>query len=218
MSVVGARIPDMETNGVTASVSADGGPRSVEELVERTARGERLKYVWFWGHRPRPDGRVGPGCFSQWWPSPFTVDGITYATAEHWMMAGKARLFDDAEAERRVLDASHPKQAKDAGRTVRGFDEETWLRHRFGLVVEGNVHKFGHHPELRDYLLGTGSRVLVEASPVDRVWGIGLAADDERAADPARWRGLNLLGFALMEARQRLISARGSTATDETWA
>ncbi len=161
---------------------------------------------------------MGPGCFSQWWPSPFTVDGITYATAEHWMMAGKARLFDDAEAERRVLDASHPKQAKDAGRTVRGFDEETWLRHRFSLVVEGNVHKFGHHPELRDYLLGTGSRVLVEASPVDRVWGIGLAADDERAADPARWRGLNLLGFALMEARQRLISARGSTAADETWA
>ncbi|MCQ8189358.1 NADAR family protein [Streptomyces rugosispiralis] len=211
----------MKTNGVGDSVSAEGsppvsaggGPRSVEELVERAARGERLKYVWFWGHRPRPDGSVGSGCFSQWWPSPFTVDGVTYATAEHWMMAGKARLFDDAEAERRALEAAHPKQAKDAGRAVRGFDEETWRRHRFGLVVEGSVHKFGHHPELRGYLLGTGSRVLVEASPVDRVWGIGLAADDERAADPARWRGLNLLGFALMEARQRLISASGGGGT-----
>ena len=62
-------------------------------------------------------------------------------------------------------------------------------------------HKFGQHPALREFLLGTGDRVLVEASPMDRVWGIGLAADDERAADPARWRGLNLLGFALMEAR-----------------
>ncbi|MFI0736512.1 NADAR family protein [Streptomyces sp. NPDC021100] len=185
------------------------GARTVEELMAAITRGERPKYVFFWGHRPRRDGSVGPGCFSQWWPSPFTVDGTVYATAEHWMMAGKARLFGDAEAEARVLAAAHPKQAKDAGRTVRGFDEEEWRRHRFELVVEGGVHKFGHHPELREYLLGTGSRVLVEASPLDRVWGMGLTADDERAADPARWNGLNLLGFALMEARQRLA---GSTS------
>ncbi|QKV92278.1 NADAR family protein [Streptomyces sp. NA02950] len=201
----------METNGVTGRSPADGGPRSVEELVALTARGERMKYVWFWGHRPRRDGGVGPGCFSQWWPSPFTVDGVTYATAEHWMMAGKARLFGDTDAERRVLAAGHPKQAKDAGRSVRGFDEAVWREHRFRLVVDGSVHKFGQHPALRDHLLGTGARVLVEASPVDRVWGIGLAADDERAADPARWRGLNLLGFALMEARQRLIPAAAGT-------
>jgi ribA/ribD-fused uncharacterized protein len=72
---------------------------------------------------------------------------------------------------------------------------------------------FGQHPPLRGDLLGSGSRVLVEASPMDRIWGIELAADDERAADPARWRGLNLLGFALMEARQRLISADGTIRT-----
>ncbi|GHF73842.1 hypothetical protein GCM10010218_63790 [Streptomyces mashuensis] len=188
---------------------AADGPRTVAELTADLAAGTRRKYVFFWGHRPRRDGSVGPGCFSQWWPAPFPADGKVYATAEHWMMAGKARLFGDAEAEERVLAAGHPKQAKDIGRTVRGFDDEVWRRHRFALVVEGSVHKFGHHPELRDYLLGTGDRVLVEASPLDRVWGIGLAADDERAQDPARWQGLNLLGFALMEARQRLRNVSG---------
>ncbi|GAA2717780.1 MULTISPECIES: NADAR family protein [Streptomyces] len=186
------------------------GPRSVAELVAAVAGEERLKYVFFWGHRPPRGGGAGPGCFSQWWPSPFTVDGVEYATAEHWMMAGKARLFGDREALARVLAAGHPKEAKDAGRSVRGFDEQEWVRHRYGLVVEGSVHKFAQHPELGAYLLGTGSRVLVEASPVDRIWGIGLAADDERAQDPARWCGLNLLGFALMEARQRLAATSGA--------
>ncbi|MFI9205902.1 NADAR family protein [Streptomyces sp. NPDC053048] len=195
----------METQGARAGVA--DGPRSVAELTAALDRGERAKYVHFWGHRPRRDGGVGPGCFSQWWPAPFSVDGTVYATAEHWMMAGKARLFGDAEAEARVVAAGHPKQAKDAGRSVRGFDEEHWRRHRFELVVEGSVHKFAAHPELRAYLLGTGRRVLVEASPLDRIWGIGLAADDERAGNPAHWRGLNLLGFALMEARQRLAAA-----------
>ncbi|NEA51331.1 NADAR family protein [Streptomyces sp. SID10815] len=177
---------------------------SQESLIREVGAGARVKYLYFWGHRPRPDGRVGPSCLSQWWPAPFTVDGVTYATAEHWMMAGKARLFQDAEAERRVLAAGHPAEAKNAGRLVRGFDEDVWARERFDVVVEGSVHKFAAHPGLREFLLNTGERILVEASPVDRVWGIGLAGDDEAAADPARWRGPNLLGFALMAARERL--------------
>ncbi|MFE9170183.1 NADAR family protein [Streptomyces kebangsaanensis] len=177
---------------------------SREALVRAVRAGGQVRYLHFWGHRPRPDGRVGASCLSQWWPSPFVVDDVPYATAEHWMMAGKARLFADAEAERRVLAARHPAEAKKAGRLVRGFDELTWERERFRIVVEGGVHKFTAHPELRDFLLATGDRVLVEASPVDRVWGIGLAATDESATDPERWRGPNLLGFALMEARRRL--------------
>ncbi|GEC06443.1 hypothetical protein SSP24_40980 [Streptomyces spinoverrucosus] len=180
---------------------------SRDALVREVRAGARIKYLHFWGHRPRPDGRIGPSCLSQWWPSPFTVDGVEYATAEHWMMAGKARLFDDAEAERRVLAAGHPAEAKKAGRLVRGFDEAVWERERFRIVAEGSVHKFAAHADLREFLLGTGERVLVEASPVDRVWGIGLAADDEAASDPERWRGPNLLGFALMEARERLRAA-----------
>lgn len=175
-----------------------------EALVAQVRAGARIKYLCFWGHRPLPDGSIGPSCLSQWWPSPFTVDGVEYATAEHWMMAGKARLFADAEAERRVLAAAHPAGAKKAGRLVRGFDEAVWERERFRIVVEGSVHKFASDPALRAFLLGTGGRVLVEASPVDRVWGIGLAADDEAAQDPERWRGPNLLGFALMAAREQL--------------
>ena len=182
---------------------------SAEALMRAVQAGARIRYLHFWGHRPRPDGRVSASCLSQWWPSRFVVDGVEYATAEHWMMAGKARLFGDAEAERAVLAAKHPAEAKKAGRLVRGFDEETWRRERFGLVTEGSVHKFAADTGLRDFLLGTGDRVLVEASPVDRIWGIGLTATDAGAADPGRWRGLNLLGFALMEARERL-AAKGT--------
>ena len=115
--------------------------------------------------------------------------------------------FGDAEAERRVLAAEHPAEAKKAGRLVRGFDGAIWERERFRIVVGGSVHKFAAHDDLRAFLLNTGDRVLVEASPVDRVWGIGLAAGDEAARDPERWRGPNLLGFALMEARERLAGS-----------
>jgi ribA/ribD-fused uncharacterized protein len=93
------------------------------------------------------------------------------------------------------------------GRQVRDFDQVVWDAHCFDLVVAGNVAKFSQHPDLGQYLSRTGNRVLVEASPVDRVWGIGLSATDPRAHDPARWRGRNLLGFALMRARAQLATA-----------
>ncbi|MGG8409690.1 NADAR family protein [Streptomyces sp. 12297] len=182
----------------------------IDKLIEQVNAGTRVKWLPFWGHRPRPDGTLGPSCLSQWWPAPFTVGDVTYATAEHWMMAEKARLFGDADAEAAALRAATPAEAKKAGRLVRGFDGAIWERERFAIVVTGSVHKFSATPELMGYLLGTGERVLVEASPMDRIWGIGLAADDERALDPARWRGLNLLGFALMEARERLRSGAGA--------
>ncbi|MER5850543.1 NADAR family protein [Streptomyces sp. NPDC002012] len=176
----------------------------MHDLLARTERGEKVKYLHFWGHRPRPDGSIGASCLSQWWPAPFTVDGVTYASAEHWMMAAKARLFGDAESEAKAVEAKSPAQAKKVGRLVRGFDEAVWERERYALVVAGSVHKFAQAPELREFLLNTGDRVLVEASPMDRIWGIGLAADDPRAENPATWRGLNLLGFALMDARAEL--------------
>ncbi|MET9955692.1 NADAR family protein [Streptomyces sp. NPDC006339] len=191
--------------------------KDLDTLKRQVSAGAKLKWLHFWGHRPRPDGQLSASCLSQWWPSPFEVEGVCYATAEHWMMARKARLFGDPEAEAAALAAPTPAQAKNAGRLVRGFDEAVWERERFEIVVAGSVHKFSAEP-LRSFLLGTGSRVLVEASPLDRVWGIGLAADDPRAFDPERWRGLNLLGFALMEARARLRETgagdvRGAAAT-----
>ncbi|MFJ6673589.1 NADAR family protein [Actinosynnema sp. NPDC091369] len=164
------------------------------------------KYLFFWGHEARPGAPVGKQCLSQWWEAPFTVDGRTFPTAEHFMMHGKALLFGDEGTAGRVLAARTPGEAKALGRQVRGFTEDVWVAERLDVVVRGNLAKFGAHHDLREFLLGTGDRVLVEASPLDRVWGIGLAADDERAADPARWQGLNLLGEALMEVRARLRS------------
>ncbi|WP_443064854.1 NADAR family protein [Streptomyces sp. NBC_00576] len=205
MSVVAARLACMgKLVANTENTGKSGQIDSVEALTREVRAGARVRYLHFWGHRPRPDGGVGASCLSQWWPAAFSVDGVEYATAEHWMMAAKARLFEDEEAEHRAISAPNPALAKKAGRLVRGFDEAVWERERFGIVVEGSVHKFAAHTALRGFLLGTGERVLVEASPMDRVWGIGLAADDEAAMDPERWRGPNLLGFALMAARERL--------------
>ncbi|MFG2846540.1 NADAR family protein [Kitasatospora sp. NPDC048296] len=178
--------------------------RNRADLAALMAAGARPKWVMFWGHTQRKGGGTRQECLSQWWPGRFTVDGVTYASAEHWMMAGKARMFGDEAIEQRVLEARTPAEAKKLGRLVKGFDDQEWTAGRFELVVEGNVAKFSQDEALRDYLLGTGGRVLVEASPVDRIWGIGLAADDIRAERPLEWRGLNLLGFALMEARARL--------------
>jgi ribA/ribD-fused uncharacterized protein len=178
--------------------------RTVEQLLGVIADGGQPRYLPFWGHQPSSAGGVGKGCLSQWWPAAFTVDGVSYPTAEHYMMVAKARLSGDAGTAAEILAAPHPRAAKDLGRQVRGFDEQHWAGHRFAVVVAGNLAKFTRHPQLRDFLAGTGDRVLVEASPQDRVWGIGLAADDERALFPERWQGLNLLGFALMEVRHRL--------------
>jgi ribA/ribD-fused uncharacterized protein len=177
---------------------------TVAEAVAAERSGRRLKYLYFWGHQPARDGGVGPGCLSQWWPVTFTADGHVFASAEHYMMAHKAWLFGDDESAAKILAAGHPNKAKVLGRTVRGFDQATWEARRFDIVVRGNLAKFGQHPDLADFLLGTANRVLVEASPHDRVWGIGLTAGDERAASPLAWRGLNLLGFALMAVRDAL--------------
>ena len=173
-------------------------------LLSAESRGTLPELLLFWGHQPTADGRPGPSCFSQWWQAPFTVDGIRYATAEHWMMAGKARLFGDEDALEDILRAPNPGKAKAIGREVEGFDEATWVAHRYDLVVSGNLAKFNQHQDLHDYLISTRGTVLVEASPYDRIWGIGLAATDEAARVPSKWRGRNLLGFALMDVRANL--------------
>lgn len=174
------------------------------DLIDRVKQGEKPDYLFFWGHRPSKDGRVTKSCFSQWWVSPFTVDGVTYATAEHWMMAKKAELFGDAEVRAQVLAAETPNEAKALGRKVQGYDDAQWAEARFDLVVEGNRHKFAQNPDLAAFLVGTGQQVLVEASPVDPVWGIGLDEKHEDAPHPDRWQGSNMLGFALMEVRSGL--------------
>jgi ribA/ribD-fused uncharacterized protein len=180
--------------------------RLLAQLHDREVAGELPEFQFFWKALPGPNGRPGPGCLSQWWRQSFTVDGVDYPSAEHWMMAEKARLFSDDEIAEQILATEEPAAVKKLGQKVRNFDGSIWAERRFEIVVDGNLAKFGSDPALRDYLLGTGSAVLVEASPLDRIWGIGLADDDVRASRPSEWQGLNLLGFALMEVRLQLAS------------
>ena len=119
-------------------------------------------------------------------------------------MAEKAKLFGDNGSAKRIVAAGNPGEAKKLGREVKGFEENRWFQHRFEIVVKGNLAKFSQNSELMEFLLNTGNRVLVEASPADKVWGIGLASHDPLAKNPNFWKGLNLLGFALMEVRDLL--------------
>jgi ribA/ribD-fused uncharacterized protein len=173
--------------------------------VEDAFRAEACpEFLFFWGHRPSKNRRITAACLSQWWQASFEVGGTHYATSEHWMMAEKARLFQDDETMSRILNATSPEDAKKLGRQVRRFDETVWNRERLRVVEEGNFQKFKQNDLLRDFLISTADLVLVEASPVDRVWGIGLAENDQRASNPLLWRGENLLGFCLMQVRDRL--------------
>jgi len=162
------------------------------------------KFLFFWGHQPNKDGSISKTCFSQWWLSSFEVDKVIYKTAEHWMMAQKAELFKDNEVLEKILQAKSPAEAKKLGREVKNYNENLWLAARYDIVKQGNYHKFSQNPELKTFLLNTKDRVLVEASPVDAIWGIGMAGDHKDVLDPEKWQGLNLLGFALMEVRDEL--------------
>lgn len=162
------------------------------------------KFLFFWGHQPSKDGTITKTCFSQWWISPFVVDGITYKTAEHWMMAKKAELFNDNEILEKIIQVNSPAEAKKLGREVRNYVDSVWLENRYEIVKQGNFYKFSQNLDLKEFLLNTKDRILVEASPVDAIWGIGMAGDHKDVLNPEKWRGLNLLGFALMEVRDEL--------------
>ena len=178
--------------------------QSAETLIHKIEAGFRPKYLCFWGHTPRRADVIDKSCLSQWFPSPFEVDSIHYPTAEHVMMAGKARLFGDDEMLANILVASHPKKAKTFGRKVRGFQQDVWEQHRYPIVLQASIAKFSQNRAMGDFLRGTDPRVLVEASPYDRIWGVGMKANHPDIHHPSKWKGLNLLGFALMEARAHL--------------
>ncbi|WP_444997380.1 NADAR family protein [Aliikangiella sp. IMCC44359] len=183
--------------------------RSKNELIKFVLNEESVKYLFFWGHTSNSPQTINKTCFSQWFNSPFEIDGVTYSTAEHYMMAEKARLFEgesqlNSQLIQQIIEASHPNDAKKLGRQVEEFNNELWCQHRFDIVVNGNMAKFSQNSKLAEFLLATKNRVLVEASPVDKIWGIGLAEDHGDVSNPSKWKGLNLLGFALMEVRERL--------------
>jgi ribA/ribD-fused uncharacterized protein len=174
---------------------------SLEKIL---AQNSENKYLFFWGHQPSKNGSITKTCFSQWWDSPFVVDGVTYKTAEHWMMAKKATLFNDNEILERIIQVNSPAEAKKLGREVRNYVDSVWLENRYEIVRQGSFHKFSQNLDLRTFLMNTKERILVEASPVDAIWGIGMAGDHKDIHNPEKWQGLNLLGFALMEVRDEL--------------
>ena len=145
-----------------------------------------------------------PSVFSQWTPSSFRVDGVSYSCAEQFFASEKARLFGDADALQRILGVSDPSLHKRYGRAVRNFDPPVWEQERENIVVRGSYAKFSQNPALRHRLLATGDKRLVEASPWDKIWGVGLRADHPDIFNESTWRGLNLLGSALQRVRRML--------------
>lgn len=169
---------------------------------------QHLKYLFFWGHTPSKQSSVDKSCLSQWYKCSFTVDNITYNTAEQYMMSKKAILFNDILTFERIMNANHPNEFKKLGREVKNFDIDVWESNRYNIVVDGNLAKFSQNERLKYFLLSTKNRVLVEASPYDTIWGIGLTADTPNIENPHTWKGLNLLGFALMQVRDTLLSCK----------
>jgi len=150
-------------------------------------------FIFFWG-----------GTYSQWMPSPFKIDGVTYVTAEQYMMAKKALLFGDYDALKGIMETNDPSEQKAIGRTIKGFNKERWEAVCLNIVIDGNYAKFKQNPKMLEELLATGSKEIVEASPNDKIWGIGLHETDPKAWDKETWEGSNWLGIAIMEARSRL--------------
>jgi ribA/ribD-fused uncharacterized protein len=187
-------------------------PRRVSDLVALCEAGGEPCYHFFYGHTPKKSTEPDKSCLSQWFLAPFRVGGVRYETAEHYMMARKAELFGDTHALESILAAPDPKTAKAMGRLVQNFDSAVWDQHCFAIVVAANIAKFSQNRMLRDYLLATGDKVLVEASKNDKIWGIGLDIHNSEINDPHSWRGTNLLGFALMEARAAIAAATAATA------
>ncbi|EMO27169.1 NADAR family protein [Leptospira noguchii] len=172
---------------------------SMQWLAAEEASKDSAQFLFFWGHTS--NGKVNKACLSQWAKYEFNINGIQYKTAEHWMMAQKANLFQDRRIFDLIVSADNPKEAKKLGRSVSNFEPGLWKSKAYELVKIGNIHKFNQNPEILEYLLSTGESILVEASPDDNIWGIGLSEKDALEIHFSMWEGSNLLGFALMEVR-----------------
>lgn len=153
------------------------------------------KYYFFWG-----------GFLSQWFDSNFREGGIKFNCAEQYMMYRKAILFNDRDSADKILRLEYPGDQKKVGREVKNFDPVVWDENKFDIVVQSNINKFEQNPDLLEMLMDTKDLILVEASPYDNIWGIGIPISDpiENLTDETKWKGENLLGKALMKVREEL--------------
>lgn len=174
---------------------------TVNNLIEKFNSKQQLDYVFFW----QADKNVlSTGCFSQWQKSNFIVEDRHYSSAEQYMMGQKALLFNDFETMEKILSTTNPKQIKALGREVKNFNANEWDNAKYSVVLNGNFYKFTQNEEMLKILISTENKILVEASPFDKIWGIGLSEDEENVDNPNHWKGQNLLGFALMEVRDAI--------------
>lgn len=150
-------------------------------------------HIFFWG-----------GIFSQWCRCEFQEDGQTFTSAEQYMMYHKAKAFNDFGTMHSVMNTNDPKTQKALGRQIKGYSDEVWAPIRYQTVVQGNYLKFTQDDDLKRMLFGTANKIIVEASPYDKIWGIGLGPHDDRVLNEANWDGQNLLGKAIMEVRDRI--------------
>lgn len=154
---------------------------------------ENDDYIFFWG-----------SIFSNWAKASFIYKGEKYNCAEQAMMAEKAIMFNDMPTLKDIMNSNNPRQQKALGREVAGFNKQLWESKCLPLVSDICFQKFSQNEHLRDRLLSTGKKKIVEASPSDDIWGIGLHAEDHDILDESKWKGKNWLGIALMNARDRL--------------
>jgi len=157
-----------------------------------------MKFVFFWREY------LENGHFSQWYPAPFQVEGIRYYHNEQYMMAKKALLFGDTRTYDKIMKESDPAACKALGKSAANFNQQLWDSSKEEIIYNANYAKFSQNPELKAALLATGDAIIAEASPYDKIWGIGLKATDPESQDPMKWKGQNLLGKALMEVRKAL--------------
>jgi len=156
-------------------------------------------FVFFWNPDNTPES-----CLSQWTKSDFNVGIGEYSCCEQYMMAEKALFFNDHESRKKIIESDNPFEMKNLGRKVRNFDSEEWNKVKYSIVLNGNYYRFSQNKDMRDFLIATGNSLLVEASPEDKIWGVGLDKSNEDIYDLNKWEGENLLGFALMELRDEL--------------
>jgi ribA/ribD-fused uncharacterized protein len=146
------------------------------------------------------------GMYSQWFESPFEAEGQKFNCTEQYMMYKKAMLFGDEGVANAIMKTRNPSDQKALGRQVRNFNSEVWNQHAIDIVSEGNYQKFKQNPNLSEILLGKHlNKEIVEASPKDKIWGIGLHYSDEACDDKSKWQGTNWLGISIMNARERLV-------------
>ncbi|ANB50836.1 hypothetical protein [Powai lake megavirus] len=167
---------------------------------------ETDKYIFFYGHQKN---KLGTEIYSQWYPCTFIEKicddvEIKYYNAEQYMMAQKALLFGDGDILLKILNEKNPSKIKSLGRKIVNFDNDYWNKYKYDIVASGNRLKFQQNPKLMEQLQNTGNKILVEASPYDKIWGIGLTAHQAINIPESKWPGQNLLGKALMQVRKEL--------------